>query len=100
MTLDFENLDDFLDITEFAQAVQVGPLGSEVTINAVFENAHFTVDEGVSGFSTTQPAILCKSTDIEDYSQGSRVVVGGTEYEIVDIRPDGTGMSEVQLHLA
>lgn len=98
MTLDFENLDDFFLNTDFSRDVLVGPVGSEVTIRAIFDNAYFSVEDSSSHVSTVKPFITCKTSDTTAMARGTRVVIGGVAYRVADKRPDGTGISEVDLH--
>lgn len=99
MTLPFETLDDFFDITEFAEAVTLDVAPNDTTINVIFDNAHFDVEDAdVVTMSSLQPVIICKSSDIEGKAHGTQVTRGLIDYEIAQIKPDGTGLSTVTLY--
>jgi hypothetical protein len=98
MTLDFENIDLFFNLTEFAQEVQIGPVGNQTTIRAIFDNEFWQMEEGVAAVSTSQPKITCRSMDVQNKPTGTPVYVSGVQYRMADKRPDGTGITEVYLH--
>jgi hypothetical protein len=95
-----ENLEVFF--LDFGQDVLVGPEGEQTTIRAIFDNAHHHADDGLASFSTVSPRLTCKSSDAVAMPQGTRVAleVRGVEtvYRVADLHPDGTGITEVQLH--
>jgi hypothetical protein len=98
MTLHFEDIGAFFDTDEFATNVLLGSSGSEVTIQAIFDNSHFAIDDTNAVISTTQPMLTCKSADVASAKQGTRVVVNSTAYKVDDIQPDGTGITILTLH--
>lgn len=98
MTLDFENKDFFLNNSEFSQNVVIGKTGQEKTIKGIFDNEYYMVESGFVMNSTTSPVLTCKTSDVENLEQGTRVVIGGVKYEVVNHQPDGTGFSKLLLH--
>lgn len=97
--LGFEDLDDFFEMEDFAEPVVVGSGDSQVTINAIFDNAFYAEDEsGYSKQASVQPMLTCKTLDIAPFPKGTQVIVRATTYKIVALRPDGTGITEVDLH--
>jgi hypothetical protein len=91
-----ENFNDFFNLNDFAQPVLLGEVGLEVTISAIFDNAHEAFSEN-PGVSTVQPKLTCKTSDLPADAQALRVVVGTQPYRIADVRPDGTGITELWL---
>lgn len=92
------DLDIFL-AGEFAQEVTLRPdEPEEATVQAIFDNEHRLVDvDAGAEIISTEPTVRVKSADVAELSQGDRVVVAGTAYLINEIRPDGTGFSDVTL---
>lgn len=90
----------FLNVEEFAVQVILHPNSTPQTINAIWDNGHFEIANGVSVISTTQPSLMVRSMDVANAEQGDEVSVDGTIYEIADIQPDGTGMSMLMVHKA
>lgn len=99
----FENdLDTFLSLSDFAQSVQVGA----VTISAIFDDAHYeindygnhsSIERDLINISSNSPLLLCKTSDVSGVVQGTRAIVGGVEYCIMDLQADGTGVSRLIL---
>lgn len=101
MALEFEDLDDFLALDEFAQEVVLGPVGQQRTIRAIFENGHYAMDDGLAPVSVSSPRLTVKAADVAGVRKGTPVMAAGTQYLIQDIQPDetpgGPGMAEVWL---
>lgn len=97
---DFENLDDFFELEEFAQPVLKGPPGSEVEIHPIFDNATVLVDDAQAPVNIPQPMITCKTADVLDVEEGTRFVVGGIAYTALEPDHDGTGISTIRLFRA
>lgn len=93
-----EDFSVFFNTSEFATEALFGPNGSQASINGIFENEFYEVEQAeYVGISAKQPTFSCATTQVASYSQGAKVVINGTEYEIRDIRDDGTGLSQVIL---
>ncbi|MCC2673294.1 MAG: hypothetical protein K0R58_241, partial [Ramlibacter sp.] len=51
--------------------------------------------------SGTQPAALAVSVDVSSYVSGSTTLtIAGTTYRVIDIEPDGTGLTLLVLEVA
>jgi hypothetical protein len=96
MTLDFENIDDFFKLVEFAT---VATLPGGVNINVIFDRAHTAVDGGMYEIGSSIPLFIAKSSDVATLSQGAQVIINDVSYSVRDLQPDGTGITEVYLHV-
>lgn len=74
----------------FGIQVQVGA----TTVWAIF-TAGFAESQGIPG---TRPALTCRSVDVAAVTRGTAVVVSGSgNFTVVEVRPDGAGISRVML---
>lgn len=87
-----EDLDIFLD--DFGQEVV---FNGTLTVKAIFDNAFYNTQLGDIDISTTLPRLTCKSSDVETISSKNTVVVSGTTYKVIELQPDGTGMTIITL---
>lgn len=87
-----EDLDIFLETDDFATTVTVD--GSSV--NAIFESAWVEVNIGQIPYSGIKPTLFGRASDFVG-KHGKVVVVESTNYTIVDMQQDGSGMVLVVL---
>lgn len=77
--------------------------GGSFGLAAIFDADHLLLtseflDEGQSGAS---PRVMVRSADIPPGAeQGDTLHIDGSTYRVVELRPDGTGMTDVKLHEA
>lgn len=88
--LDADDLDSFFDDDEFSIRVQIGMTAN---IQVIFDNT-YVQDEFTE---TSQPTMLLRSDDVDDWEQGTEVWKDSTRYRITSIKPDGTGLSRIFL---
>ena len=92
------DLDSFFDTDSHGTSVTYTPAGgSPSSINVIFNNEFNLVDVGEVGVESTIPVITCKTTDVASIEQGDDFTINSTNYKAVIVRPDGTGVTEVQL---
>lgn len=85
-----ENLGDFFQSGVMVETAVIG----STSVVGYYDNAYaeFVDVEG------TAPAFTCKSADLPSgTTHGTAVVVSGSRYVIRNIRPDGTGITVLQL---
>jgi hypothetical protein len=87
----------FLELEEFGVSATITSNSSTYTVQGIFDNGHFQIDNGFTVVSTLQTTFLCRTADIAEIEQGDAVVVSGVTYKVVDIQPDGTGMTTLRL---
>jgi len=69
------------------------------SFSVIFDHEYFAVDIGEAGQEHRQPFFTCISSDLpQGAADGTVVTIGGTDYRIKNIRPDGTGISVVDLY--
>jgi hypothetical protein len=98
---DWENLDDFLDVDEFATAAEIEFQDTELADRAIvgiFDEPYMNAELGEYSMDTVQPRFLCKADAVIGVHRGDVLVIGSDRWDIVtDPQPDGTGMATLAL---
>ena len=99
MTLETaSDLASFFDTDTHGTVVTYTPSGgSGTSINVIFNNEYLMIDEGETGVSSTLPVITCRTSDVSSVAIDDTFLIGSTTYKAKIIRPDGTGVTEIQL---
>ena len=72
--------------------------GSSSTITALLQTDYLMEEVGGEvGVETATPIITARSSDISNIQQGDTIAISGTTYTIVEVRPDGEGMTKLRL---
>lgn len=86
------DLDDYF--TDFGVSASFSHAGgAPSTVTVIFDNA-FQFLEGVQ---STSPTVTCKTTDVATAIQGDTLTIGGTVFNIIEVQPDGTGITTLLL---
>ena len=92
------DLDGYFDPNSLGTLSTYTPAGgSSKTVNVIFENQYILVDEGEVGVNATIPVVTCKSSDVSGIAVDDTFLIDSVTYKVKIIRPDGTGVSEIQL---
>ena len=93
-----EDLAEFFDVDEHAQAASYTPSGgSASSISVIFRNEFYLEDGGTVGVETTQPVITVETSRVPGIAHGDVIAISGINYNVIGIRPDGTGINEIAL---
>ncbi len=87
------DLDAFLDVDEFG--IEATFKGS--TIMVVFDQAGVIQPIGGAVFETSTPQCLAKTSDLAGVAQDDTIVIDSVTWHIIQILPDGTGMTKLIL---
>jgi hypothetical protein len=71
------------------------PDGTEVTV--IFDAAFSEASPMGVGIESSRPMITARSCDVEDLAHGDTISIRDTNYSVVGIQPDGTGMTQIIL---
>lgn len=71
--------------------------GSASTIVGILNNEFQLVDVGETGVESTMPVLTVRTADVPSLAQGDAFVIDSVNYKSVIVRPDGTGVTEIQL---
>lgn len=85
----------FLETAGFGVEVTV----NAVTFNAIMDQAFQAIDLGGVGIAGTRLLFIARDEDISSSSTavGSTALIASVNYTVVEIEPDGTGMTSVIL---
>jgi len=87
--------------TDLSAIVNTDDFGTTATydsssISGIFDNEFVESDGGLeAGIGYTVTRFICKTTDVSGASFGDTITIDSVAYKIREIRPDGTGMSEL-----
>lgn len=99
LAFEWEDLDAFLDVDEFATPVEVSFQGGGMAIiSGIFDAPYLNAELGEYELDTNQPRLMCKAVDVAAVRRGDIVTIGGTGYDVLtNPQPDGTGMATLAL---
>lgn len=88
------SLDRLIFLNDFGEDINIGAR----TIKGIFDNPHSDVSAGGEvSFSMQESFIQVRSEDVTSIGQGSIITIRGSSYAVIDIQPDGTGMTMIML---
>ena len=83
----------FLSSDDFGVAATIG----SATVYGIFDDAYESVNIATGEITTTAPRFLCRTSDVTSVAQSTTVTIGGVSYKVINIEPDGTGMTALAL---
>ena len=90
--------DRLIMLSDFGVDATYTPFGgSPVVIKAIFLNEYYAVEAGSVGMEMSQPMIVIRTADAPALAHGDTFVIESVTYKAVNVRPDGTGMTEVAM---
>ena len=98
MTPAWDNLDDFLDTDDFATvATFTSQAGVAKQVKGIFDEPYLDAQLGEYNMDTSSPRFTCKAADAAGTKRNDTCAIGSTQYDVLSVQPDGTGMATVQL---
>lgn len=96
---DWENLDAFLSLDDFAVRARLFlTAGIEKEISVIFDEAFLDTLVGEYALETSQPRIMAKEADVLGLRRGDQVEIAGIRYDVMrGPQEDGVGMATVVL---
>lgn len=71
--------------------------GSASTIKAIFLNDYYAVETATVAVEMSQPIAVIRTADAPNIAHDDTMVMESVTYKVKNVRPDGTGISEIQL---
>lgn len=91
-------ISEFFETTDFAQSVTYTPSGgSSVSILGIFDNEFSLNDISEMGYQNMNPYITCKTSDVNNATNGDTFVISSVTYYVIGVQPDGTGITRIIL---
>ncbi|TAK50239.1 MAG: hypothetical protein EPO23_03265 [Xanthobacteraceae bacterium] len=92
----------FFDPDEFGSAATYAKAaGGSAALNGLFTNPSTSVELGPVATIDSNPSFLCRSADIPagavGGSGGDTLTIDAVIYQVLELRPDGTGMTRIEL---
>ena len=90
----------FFNTQEFGTTSKIvsNSTGEEVEVNGIFDSQYLNLDLGAGSVTTSDLQFMCRTSDVQNFTQGDTVEIAGTTYEISDVQADGTGITVLKLH--
>lgn len=90
----------FFSTAEFADPATLNGVG----VTGIFDNGYESAGAGLSGMSSSQPAFTLPASSVPAGSVGKTLAVstgvGVGNYKVVEVQPDGTGLTVLLLERA
>jgi len=71
--------------------------GAASNANGIFENAYYETDGETIGVEGSRPHFTCASADVASIVEGDHITISGSNYDVLDVEPDGTGVTTFRL---
>ena len=90
-----EDLTAFFSTDDFAVTATWTPDGGDpTTVTGIFDNEYIEdIGGGEVDIEATHPMFLVKTADVPNVAQGDQLFVNDLYYRIVNVQPDGTGLT-------
>lgn len=93
-----EELAEFFEVDEHGTTANYTPSGgSASSITVIFRHDYYLEDAGNVGVETQQAVITVQTSKVPGIAHGDLIEIDSTNYNVVGVRPDGTGISEIVL---
>ena len=93
-----EQLAEFFEVDEHGSAANYTPSGGSASaITVIFRHDYYLEDVGNVGVETQQAVITVQTSKVPGIAHGDLIEIDSTNYNVVGVRPDGTGISEIVL---
>lgn len=74
--------------------------GSPASIMVIFDKPYVGVDtNGEVVVESTRPTATCKTSDVSDADHAATLAISGTTYNVVNVQPDGDGLTVLELQV-
>ncbi|MFA6148661.1 MAG: hypothetical protein WC899_10685 [bacterium] len=75
--------------------------GAPTNIPVIFDNEYAAAEydrlADRASLESTSPRVVCRDADVPGISHGATLAISGTTYYVIEVRPDGTGVTTLVL---
>lgn len=98
MSLDEEDIDIFFATADFARLATYTPVvGAAKEIEIIFDAPFsMTSAQGID-YQSDVPVATCRTSDVQSVTEGDTLTIDAVVLKIVDVQPDGTGITRLTL---
>lgn len=95
----WEDLDEFLDVDEFATPATVHRQdGAILSVVGIYDDPYLNAELGEYDMDTSRPRFTCKEVDVPGVTRGDTITIGGVTMDILTApQSDGTGVALLDL---
>lgn len=87
-----------LSVDDFGTLAVYRRSGVNYSVAGIFDNAYIPVDIGEVEYTSTVPEFTVRTADLPNgATAGDLLTVNGTQYTVVNVEPDGTGVTRLRL---
>ena len=89
----------FFSVNEFGTEAKWKQSGSSyVKVVGIYDDPYISASAGgMVEFSATSPTFMAKTSDFNGVAYGDALEVGSKSYLVIEVMPDGTGMTTLTL---
>ena len=88
-----QDLLNFFDTETHGKSASVSIDGTSSTIQVILNNEYFAIAGESVDVDGTQPVVTCRSSDVSGIDTDDTLTIDSVAYNIVNIQPDGTGVT-------
>lgn len=97
--LPVQPVDEFFSEDLCVEAVYQPETGDARVFQVIFDRPSSALAIAGMGVESLQPQALCRDIDVYDATHACTLTIGGETWKIIDIQPDGTGVTTLILSL-
>lgn len=91
------SVDEYFDTSDFAQLANFDQGAVHTVIPVIFDAAYQVSNIGDIAVQNAAPRVTCKSSDVAGANHTGTITISSVVYKIVEVQPDGTGITELVL---
>tara|TARA_Y100001938_G_scaffold136950_1_gene200522 strand:- start:46 stop:351 length:306 start_codon:yes stop_codon:yes gene_type:complete len=88
-----QDLLNFFDTDTHGTSASVSIDGTVTSISVILNEEYFAIAGESVDVDGTQPVVTCRSSDVSNIDTDDTIVINARTYNIVNIQPDGTGVT-------
>ena len=88
-----QDLENFFDTETHGSTATVTINGTGSSINVIINKEYFAIAGESVDVDGTQPVVTCRSSDVTGIDTADTITIDSVTYNIVNIQPDGTGIT-------
>lgn len=88
-----QDLENFFDTETHGTSATVTINGTDSSINVIINKEYFAIAGESVDVDGTQPVVTCRSSDVTGVDTDDTITIDNVTYNIINIQPDGTGVT-------
>ena len=88
-----QDLENFFDTETHGTTATVTINGTGSSISVIINKEYFAIAGESVDVDGTQPVVTCRSSDVTGIDTDDTITIDSVTYNIVNIQPDGTGIT-------